>query len=223
MSQRLQACCCNTQFGACSKCGRQWPTALQVQGYVQYKGYSQPGFPCVASQATMVINQTMIPFTRTYSPVADSFPDNTACNYLTNVAARIGYAEYQRSPNDCNLIGSCDQRPFYIACYGMQLRGREKELFVNVRFEQTFVRSRNRPTAGQCLPYDWQTQPWNGFTQGGIWVGSLDLFDPFTGNPNGSNDAVRVFAETTYSSSCDSPIGTYFYEDERLIVRMVIS
>lgn len=222
MSQRLQACCCNLRLGACTACGRGWPTALKVRGYVQYKGFSDPSAFCSESQATMTIDQTMIPFTREYSPFR-AFPDTTACNYLTNVGDRIGYAEYQRSPNDCNLLGSCDQRPFYIACYGVQLRGPEKELFVNVRFEQTFIRSRNKPTAGQCLPYDWRTEPWNGFTQDGIWFNSLALFDPFTGNPYGSNDAVRVFAQTTYSSACDSPVGTYFYEDDRLLVNMVIS
>ena len=221
MSQRLECCCRNTRVGgACNQCGIQWPTALKVQGYVQYKGYSQPDGLCSESQATMGINQTMIPFTQQESPFR-AFPDNTACNYLTNVGDRIGYAEYQRSPSTCNLNGSCDESPFYIACYGMQLRGIEKRLFVSVRFESTFIRSRSKPTAGQCLPYDWRTNPW-GFTQDGIWSPSLDLFNPFTGPATGGRDAVRVFAQTPLGA-CNSPVGVYFYDDSRLTIRMVIS
>lgn len=220
MSQRLEACCCNLILGACNECGRGWPTALKVQGYVQYKGYSDPSALCSDSQATMTINQTMIPFTREIYPFR-AFPDNTACNYLTNVVERIGYAEYQRSPNECNLRGSCVQKPFYIACYGIQLRGPEKVLFVDVRFEQTFYRSANKPTAGQCLFYDWRLQPGVGFTQDGISAIPLNLYNPFYGG--NSPYAVRVGAQTTYSSACDSPVGTYFYEDDSLLVNMVIS
>jgi hypothetical protein len=189
-----------------------------VQGYVLYKGFSEPGFPCVESEASMFINQTMIPFT---SGVADAWPDQTACNYLSNVDARIGYGEYLRSPDDCNRIGSCDERPFYIASYGIGLLGREKALLVDVHFEQTFIRSRSRPTIGQCLPYDWRQVLNPGFSRGGISVVPLSLFTFFNTGTNPFRYRADLYSSDW--SACDSPVGTYIYEDDLLVINMVVS
>jgi len=193
-----------------------------VQGTVTAKEYI-PWWPgeCGVPEHIMGINQSMIPFTLTPT---DAYPDITSCDYITNAVAQIGYAEYTFANGiDCDQIGiihGCNPRPFYISSYGVRLYGREKILVVGVQQEQTFFLSREVSTIGQCLPYHWQNNVWNYFTPGGIWYGAL--LQTETVVYPGLN-RYRVGRIGTSNQGCDSPIGSYFYEDENYIIDMVVS